>query len=226
VAIPIERISMAVSVNGNEYGPGGATAPVSEYVPGTSSGLADAVFGAKVHVAEWKSIRFAGGVDVRVPSGDELNFLGSGTTGIKPYLAVSRHGRVSPHGNFGYQWNGKSILNANGSGGKQQLPTDIFYTVGANVEASKKLTLVADLLGQHFYDSPRLASATSVAIPGFGNAPSVEPRTGAYTTTNLGLGFKASAFKHLVVTGNLTIKLNNGGLRATVVPLGGVSYSF
>ena len=226
IAIPFERVSMGVSVNGNEYGPGGATAPVSEYVPGTSSGIADIVLGGKVHFGEWKSIRLAGGVDVRVPSGNEYNFLGSGTAGVKPYVAVSRHGRISPHGNFGFQWNGDSILNANLEGKKQQLPNNIFYTAGANFEASKKLTLIADLLGQHFYDSPRLASPTPVAVPGFGNAPSVEPETSGYTTTNLALGFKAAAYRHLVVTGNLTIKLNNGGLRATVVPLGGLSYSF
>jgi len=226
VAIPVERISMAVSVNGNEYGPGGATAPVSEYVPGTSSGLADVVFGAKGHIVEWKSIRLAAGVDVRVPSGDELNFLGSGTTGIKPYLAVSRHGRFSPHGNLGYQWNGDSILNANESGRKQQLPTDLFYTVGMNFEATKKITLIADLLGQHFYNAPRLASATPVAIPDIGSAPSVEPYTSSYTTTNLSLGVKAKTYKRLIFTGNLTIKLNDGGLRATVVPLVGLSYSF
>ncbi len=226
IAIPFERVSMGVSVNGNEYGPGGATAPVSEYVPGSASGIADIILGGKVHIGEWKSIRFAGGIDVRVPSGNELNFLGSGTAGVKPYVAVSRHGRISPHGNFGYQWNGDSILNANLAGKKQQLPKDIFYTAGVNFEANKKLTLIADLLGQHFYDSPRLASPTLVAVPGYGNAPSVEPETSGYTTTNLGLGFKAAAYKHLVVTGNLTIKLNNGGLRATVVPLGGLSYSF
>lgn len=226
VAIPFERISMGVSVNGNEYGPGGATAPVSEYVPGTSSGLADVVLGAKGHIVEWKNIRLAAGVDVRIPSGDELNFLGSGTTGVKPYLAVSRHGRISPHSNAGYQWNGDSILNANSSGGKQQLPTDFFYTAGVNFEARKKLTLIADLLGQHFYNAPRLASPTPVAVPDFGNAPSVEPHTSSYTTTNLGLAFKAETYKHLILTGNLTIKLNDGGLRATVVPLAGLSYSF
>ena len=226
VAIPFERISMGVSVNGNEYGPRGATAPVSEYVPGTSSGLGDVVFGAKAHLTEWKSIRLAAGVDVRIPSGDELNFLGSGTTGVKPYLAVSRHGRISPHGNVGYQWNGDSILNANSSGGKQQLPTNFFYTAGANFEATRKFTLIGDLLGQHFYSAPRLAAPTPVAVPDFGNAPSVEPHTSGYTTTNLALGFKAQTYKHLILTGNLTIKLNNGGLRATVVPLVGLSYSF
>jgi hypothetical protein len=226
VAIPFERVSMGVSVNGNEYGPGGATAPVSEYVPGSSSGIADIVLGGKVHIGEWKSMRLAAGVDVRVPSGNEYNFLGSGTAGVKPYIAVSCHGRISPHGNFGFQWNGDSILNANLAGKTQQLPKDIFYTAGVNFEAYKRLTLIADLLGQRFYDSPRLASPTLIAVPGYGNAPSVEPKTGGYTTTNLGLGFKAAAYKHLVVTGNLTVKLNNGGLRATVVPLGGISYSF
>jgi hypothetical protein len=226
VAIPFERVAFKASVNGMEYGPGGATAGVNEYVPGSSRGLADVVIGAKASIAEWKNFRLAGGLDFRIPSGDELNFLGSGTYGVRPYLGISRKGKVSPHGNAGYQWNGQSILNANSSGGKQQLPTNFFYNAGVNVEATRHLTLVADLLGRHFYSAPRLASPTSIVIPNAGSAPSVQPETGSYTTNDLGVGFKTQSFAHLIITGNVTFKLNDAGLRAKVIPLGGLSYSF
>jgi hypothetical protein len=40
------------------------------------------------------------------------------------------------------------------------------------------------------------------------------------------LGAKFRLFKHLVATGNVLFKLNDSSLRAKVVPLAGISYSF
>ena len=39
-------------------------------------------------------------------------------------------------------------------------------------------------------------------------------------------GAADKTFSHLVITGNVMIKLNDGGLRAKYVPLAGVSYTF
>jgi hypothetical protein len=47
-----------------------------------------------------------------------------------------------------------------------------------------------------------------------------------YNITNASVGLKYRPFGHLVVTGNVLIKLDDSGLRSTVVPLVGVSYSF
>jgi len=40
------------------------------------------------------------------------------------------------------------------------------------------------------------------------------------------LGAKVRLFRHLLVTGNVLLKLNDSGLRAKVVPLAGISYTF
>jgi hypothetical protein len=55
---------------------------------------------------------------------------------------------------------------------------------------------------------------------------SVQPYVGGLTTADLSMGFKARMISHLAVTGDVTVKLNSGGLHATAVPLGGLSYSF
>ena len=55
-------------------------------------------------------VRFASGLDVRFPSGDALNFLGSGSYGVKPFVVFSYKARVSPHVMFGYEWNSNSIV--------------------------------------------------------------------------------------------------------------------
>lgn len=227
-AIPFERIAMSVAVNGTEYSSQGAmSANFQEYVPGSSAGIADVVVGAKWKVFDRSKVRLAPGIDVRLPSGDELNFLGSGAIGVKPYLAASVKAPVSVHGNIGYQWNGSSILNANTQGAKQQLPTDLVYSLGVDADIVKnRLTLIGDILGQRYDNAPRLAQASSVPVPILGTATSVEPVTNAYTVNNLALGAKVRPFSHLIFTGNATIKLNSAGLRSTVVPLVGLAYSF
>ena len=53
----------------------------------------------------------AAGVDLRLPTGDELNLLGSGAPGVRPFAALSgSFGVASPHLNVAYQWNGRSVL--------------------------------------------------------------------------------------------------------------------
>ena len=54
---------------------------------------------------------FALGLDVRLPTGDEMELTGTGTTGLQPFVIWSATvDRVSPHVNAGYQWNGASVL--------------------------------------------------------------------------------------------------------------------
>ena len=226
VAVPFERLSMAVGVQGSEYGPGGASASVSEYVPGSASGVADLVAGLKAHLRKSEKYRLAAGLDVRIPNGNELNFLGSGTYGLRPYLAVSTGKRISPHANLGYQANGRSMLNAGVTGAKQRLPNNLVYNVGANFEAARRWTVIADFLGRAFFAAPRLADPVPVFIPGFGSAPSVQPYTGNFTTNDLSLGVKTQAVSRLIFTGTVTLQLNDGGLHAKIVPLAGLSYSF
>ena len=204
------------------------SAPVSESVPGRSGGLGDVQIGSKATVYNRRDILLGVGGDVRLPTGDELNFLGSGTVGVRPYVALAWAKRVSPHVNAGYQWNGHSILNPDASGNKQQLPTDVFYNVGAEYSPGKNFTLVADLLGKHFYDAPRLSAPVTTQYTSAISGVSVQPYVGSYTSNDFSIGFKSDRLLegHLIITGNATVALNQAGLRARVVPLGGVSYAF
>jgi hypothetical protein len=49
---------------------------------------------------------------------------------------------------------------------------------------------------------------------------------GSYDVNNLSVGLKANPVGHLLVSLNALIKVNDGGVRARVVPLIGLSYSF
>ena len=93
----------------------------------------------------------AAALDLRLPTGDEDNLLGTGTTQGKVVLVGSTATtRFSPHFNIGYTWSGTSsneFLNV----------TDEFnYAAGTEVAVSPRLTLNFDLLGRQLIDSGRL----------------------------------------------------------------------
>ncbi|HEY4934332.1 MAG TPA: transporter [Terriglobales bacterium] len=228
IAVPFQRVALGVSSTGTEYSTtSNAQASFQEYIPGVASGFGDVLLAAKG--TAWRSERsaVAFGAELRLPSGDALNFLGSGAVGVKPYMAWSRKGRISPHANLGYQWNGSSVLAENSAGQNQQLPTHFLYYFGADMEATERLTVVADFLGQEFFNAPRVSSPVQVTIPNRGlSFPSVEPINGSYAANVLAIGAKVNPWNHLLITGNLSIRLSNGGLRANVVPLVGASYTF
>jgi hypothetical protein len=228
IAVPISRISLGVSSAGTEYSTTtSAQASFQEYLAGSASGFGDVVLAAKGTAWSNEHYALALGAELRLPSGDALNFLGSGAVGVKPYMALSRSGRVSSHLNLGYQWNGNSVLATNSKGQEQQLPGYFLYYFGADINATDRLTFVADFLGQEYFSAPRVSSPTIVPIPNRGLAfPSIEPTgNSSYSNDNLAIGLKVNPWSTLLITANVLVRLNSGGLRSNVVPLVGISYT-
>lgn len=188
----------------------------------------------------WKTERagLALGADVRAPTGDALDFLGAGAAGIRPFVAGSYEGRVSPHFMVGYEVNGSSVIEGDISlGTKARLPGQLTYTAGADVWVAGWLTGAFDLVGQQVFQTDRLRIGTFTG-PGKcsdGNCLTAGPN---YTTPNLirtaesvnitkaSVGLKVRPFGNLLVTGHALVSLNDGGLQADVVPLLGISYAF
>jgi hypothetical protein len=230
IAIPLERISMEVTTKGTEFSTTtSATTSFTQYLPGVASGFGDVVISGKGMLLKWEEYGLAVGGELHLPTGDEQNFLGSGAVGIKPYFVLARSGKVSPHLNLAYQWNGNSALAIGQDGKEQSLPGFFAYTIGADMGLSKRFTLAADWLGQHFFGAPQISTPRNVTAMVNGQPTvfsSVVPISGGYNVNNLSLGVKANPWRRLLLMGNVTIKLDGGGLRSTVVPLAGVSYSF
>ena len=199
-----------------------ALTPDPLYLPGSASGIGDVRVNVKANVlgTEGKTSLAIGG-EVRFPSGDALNFLGTGAYGIKPYLVISRRGRVTPNVSIGYQWNGSSVLNFG-----KNLPASFLYAGGADFRVDKRLTLTAEFLGQYVINAPRLTLQT-VTIPLVGDRSSVTTFNGSYAVDNASFGFKLNPFKNLILSASALVKLDQGGLRQrTVDPLFGAAYRF
>ncbi len=210
---------------------------------GAATGIGDVDVRGKYEVYHGEHLGFAAGVDVRLPTGDEQNFLGSGAIGVRPFGVISYGARVSPHAEVGYEVNGKSILAGDFVGptatnAKGGLPDRFVYIVGADASIVKRLTGSFDIYGQRLFGVPQLFSTQftdfgkcsdfncTTLTPGTTH-PDLGVRTNTdYNITNASVGLKYRPFSHLVLTGNVLIKLDDSGLRSTVVPLVGVSYSF
>jgi hypothetical protein len=193
-------------------------------------------------------LSIAAAVDVRTPTGNARDFLGSGAPGIRPFLAVSGGKRLSPHVNIGYQWNGDSILAGNLTGTKVgetnqvatiqtgpatsgSLPSQFFYSVGSDYGVTKRLTLNADYLGQVLVHAPRVfeSTITTANIPGGTGAltlPTIAAGKDTIGLNNAAIGFKFNLVDRLLFTADLLFRMDDKGLRQTVTPLIGVSYAF
>ncbi len=194
---------------------------------GHAQGLGDVLVRAKGTIFRSDNLSLALGLDLRMPTGDAADFLGSGAYGVKPFIAASmRNRRVAPHVNFGYQWNGDSILAGDvRTGLKARLPRQLSYSVGVDAGINKKFSLAFDLLGQQIFSAERLRNSTFTAANGQ-NFGQIAFYTGNVNANSAAAGFKLNPISTLLVSFNLILPINDVGLQARVIPLVGVSYTF
>lgn len=193
----------------------------------------------KVATLKLEHFKAAVGVDVPTPTGDATNFLGAGAIGIKPCLVASYSSRISPHVNLGYQYNGSSVLasgmpagsppgTATSFVGTGKLPNQLFYSAGADMGITRRVTFAIDFLGQRLSSTFRIRQTSFTDITGVthSNVSTVVGHKDSETLDNLSVGGKFNLVGNLLLTANAMFKLNDAGLRSTVVPLVGLSYTF
>ena len=168
------------------------------------------------------------GVDLRLPTGDERNLLGTGAPGVSPFLAWSGNfGAVSPHLNGGYQWNGDSILGGEpGSGESTDLPDLAMYSAGAVIEVHPRVTAAVDLLGRFVIDAPRLRLEEFHALDNQSVFPNIAFTSGSFNEISAAAGMKINVVGRLLVNLNLLVALDSNGLRDKISPLVGIEYAF
>jgi hypothetical protein len=209
----------------------------------SASGIGDVVARVKWNAWEGEKAGFAAGLDLRFPTGDALNYLGSGSYGVKPFAVFSYRARISPHVLIGYEWNSNSItagdLTTTSAGGS--LPNDFVYTVGADARILRWLTGAFDIVGQRVFSTETVSvtqqqflnncgscavnpTPATVTMPSLTNNPNT-----SYNITNASIGIKARPWpkvSRLVFTANVLVRLDDGGLGSKAAPLVGVGYTF
>jgi hypothetical protein len=195
---------------------------------GHASGPGDLTVRLKQTVRKAMHQGLALGVDLRLPTGDERNLLGTGAPGVSPFAAWSGNfGAISPHLNGGYQWNGDSILGGEpGSGESKDLPDLATYSAGAVIEVHPRITAAVALIGRFIIDSPRLRSEEFHALDNKSVFPNITFTTGSVNEMSAAAGLKINVVGSLLVDVNLLVRLNSAGLRDKISPLIGLEYAF
>lgn len=237
VVVPFSQVTLKTGTQPSAVATGGFDPTLTPVQPGTdltflggsASGPGDISAGLKANVLNGEHAKIAVGAEMRFPTGDESNYLGSGAYGLKPYFVFSRTGKVTPNINLAYQWNGNSILATNSAtGALQNLPASFLYSGGVDYRVRDwPLTVNAEFLGQAVINGPRLVAISTPLPQGLsGSNPSVVTELGTYAMDNLGVGFKYSFYRGWLLSANTMFALDEGGLRSKIVPLVGISYKF
>jgi hypothetical protein len=195
---------------------------------GSVTGLGDVTIRMKTTVSKRPTGGVAAGLDIRLPTGDQMNLLGTGAAGLQPFVIVSsKYQRVSPHANASYQWNGSSILAGNPATGESaDLPDQVAYAVGADVAVNARLTLALDLLGRTYVNAERLGRETFHARDNVHQYPNIVFSRNSFNALSGSAGLKVNVAERLLFDANLLFALDDHGVRDRVVPLLAFEYAF
>ena len=202
---------------------------------GSAHGFGDLVLRAKYQLKSVKSGGLALAADLRLPTGDERNLLGSGATQAKLFfIASGPNTRFSPHVNVGYTFSTGAGLPTTGSP-----PQEINYTAGLDAAVRPRITVTADLLGRTLRNSDRLVATIEEyryknGREGFGGdgriltteLPKFEVVKGSLNLVSGAVGLKVNPFGSLLVSANVLLPLAQRGLHYRPAPVISVDYSF
>ncbi len=188
VAIPFVHVEIDARVDGRIFRTASASNPLIHSFDaagadratfsesGSSDGLGDLSLRAKYNFLRGDTTSLAAGLELRLPTGDKDELLGTGATQAQMLFIYSGdYGRVSPHVNVGYTLSsgegslaaGEIEVDSNEhrvetiTGGLPvadidlAFPNELNYTFGVNVAASSRVTLGFDVKGRTLMDVSR-----------------------------------------------------------------------
>jgi hypothetical protein len=206
---------------------------------GSASGIGDLLLRGKYRLTGENPSGIAVAADVRLPTGDEDDLLGTGATQTKLYFIGSTGwGTFSPHINLGY------TFSSGGSDLGGDVPDEYNYSLGLDWAVHPRVTINADFVGRTLLDTIQLHSdptafafCTQQQTPGPPNcAPGAVssvtlPELGAEESDlDLWLGAAGLRFNptgNLLVSANVLYSLGDEGLQdEDLMPVVSVEYSF
>jgi hypothetical protein len=143
---------------------------------GSATGIGDVLLRAKYNVYRSSTSAFAAALDLRLPTGDEDDLLGTGATRAQFFAVASgEYGRFSPHVNFGYTVSsgessadaadvespgtqfGAPAANVNANPLDLTFPDEVNYTFGVDFAAHPRVTVGFDMRGRTIRDVARFS---------------------------------------------------------------------
>ena len=167
-------------------------------------------------------------LDVRVPTGDEVDYLGTGTVSARALILASKKiGDFTPHLNVGVDYRSAHLDSDEVEiilGFDQKITNDITFALDFLAELDIQKSEAIKLLPGNILVIDR--------VPGTDNGVersitrSNIPDRNFDNTINAAVGFKVAPSERLLFMGNLLIPLQDDGLRSSIAPTVGFSVSF
>jgi hypothetical protein len=194
----------------------------------TKTGPGDLFLRGKHRLVHGRWGDLAAGLVLRVPTGNEDNFQGTGTWEVSPMLYAATPSlafegglRLQAYANAGVDLNADDVDASPGRIG-----------VGLDCAFGERLTLAAAVLGREPF--------AAIAAPGFFDVTRVDPATGRLVRApilglerdrasawDLSLGGRVNLWRDTVFGfANVLLPLNRDGFRSDVIPLVGVEAAF
>ena len=205
---------VSLSMNGQRVDTYRGTALVQATGSVSASGAGDFLIRGKYNLLRRTAVGLAIGSEVRLPTGNEQNLLGSGEGSIKPRVIASfERDRVAFHGDLGYAIGG--------------LFDELVYGGAITVLGTPRLTLVGELAGRRLSSAGRLTETTEShpTLVGVETIRLTSVPRGTQRMVGL-IGFKWNITAALLLSGNVLRPLTSAGLNAGWVPTFALDYSF
>lgn len=206
---------------------------LEEEYEASASGIGDIALRAKYRFPTQSAYDLAALADVRLPTGDEEDFLGSGSLGFRlALLASTEVGNFTPHLNVGFDRRGTA---SDSTGDNEFDRNSVVIVAGFDQQIASGVTFAIDLLSNFsLSDDPlddfpdRVFIQDGSEFPTGGSATREVrltniPIDGTDNTLDLSVGARVAFSDRFQVLGNLLVPLNDGGLRSSVVPTVGAS---
>jgi hypothetical protein len=190
----------------------------SNEVSGSASGIGDVAARLKINLGQGNQFGAAILSDVRLPTGHEEDFLGTGSTSIRALgIFGAQFGNFAPHLNAGYVARTDTLQS-----------DAILATLGFDALVAEWATVAADLISEW------QVGANQISLPGEIHYVTPFDRTYAATSIptmrqdvmNLSVGAKLMVRGGTVIVVNGLVPINRAGLQPGIAWTAGLEYTF
>jgi len=208
-------------------GPDGVFNPApAHFEPGTlrgqKNGIGDILIRAKYQLPRMDIWRSALGLQLRLPSGDEANFQGTGNFEASPFFYASTilWSRVEPHANVGLDLRSDDVSKSQAR-----------YGVGVDADVTRRIGLALGFLGRSQFSASASPSDTAFLHLTPSGTTALEPLLGIDFARkdffDLSFGARAVVWRQIMVFANGIYALNDDGLRNdSIIPVVGLEGTF
>ncbi len=190
----------------------------------SATGLGDLALRFKYNMLRSDRMQMAGLLDMRLPTGDEQNFLGNGKPNTRiSWIMSNKAGQGTTHFNIGYERRGAELDS-----------DELEIALGFDQLLLPGLTIAGDFVGEIDLNTdeaiellPGYRKITDQPGDGASRVRDIDlsniPERDNDNTFDLSLGMRVAASEQFSLLGNILVPLNEGGLRSTLTATIGVS---